>query len=50
MEVGRLDFFQPGDSVEEILLNSFGNWDIEQYLSNTQPWTGYGQYPLPAEE
>jgi hypothetical protein len=50
MEVGRLDFFQPGDSVEEILQNAFGHSNIERYLNNIQPWVGYGQYPLPADE
>jgi hypothetical protein len=47
MEVVSLDFFQPGDSVEELLRNSYGHSNIERYLSNIQPWTGYGQYPLP---
>jgi hypothetical protein len=50
MEVGSLDFFQPGDSVEEILQNAFGHSNIERYLNNIQPWVGYGQYPLPADE
>jgi hypothetical protein len=50
MEVIGVEFFQPGDSLEELLQNVFGHSDIERYLSNSQPWVGYGLYPLPAEE
>jgi hypothetical protein len=50
MEVVGVEFFQPGNSLEEILLNSFAYLDNERYLNNIQPWVGYGQYPLPAEE
>jgi hypothetical protein len=50
MEVGSLDFFQPDDSIEQLIMNSYGFSDIERYLSNIQPWVGYGLYPLPAEE